>query len=215
MYESIGDVLIRREPELESGGVGLEADVRGSRERGARLEEEGEGELVGNDGAAEHEGEEGGSAEAEGVDRGGGVGADEGVGEEGVERDGGAEEGGDEGIEQRGRGGGGGGEEPGEDERVGVEAGLEEEGDRLEEGRGRRGGREEAEAMLLGRARRGRREARSRREGDWRRHLLEHMARRGRAARFWSFGPFRIRFRKSAHSSLGYYSTPVSDAIRV
>lgn len=95
MYQCIGYVVICREAELECGGVGLEADVGGPRERGARLEEKGEGKLVGGDGGAEHEREEGRGAAARGGERGGDVGADEGVDEEGVQREGGAEEGGD------------------------------------------------------------------------------------------------------------------------
>lgn len=139
MYESIGNILIGGEPELESGGVGLEPNARGARERGARLEEEREGEFVGQHGAAEHEREEGGGAEAGGRERGGGVRADESVDEERVHGYGGPEERGNEGLEQRGRRGGGGREEPGEDEWVGVEAGFEEEGEGLQDG-GRRGG---------------------------------------------------------------------------
>jgi len=138
VYESIGYVLIGGEPELESGGVGLEPNARGARERGARLEEEGEGEFVRQHRAAEHEREEGGGAEAGRMERGGGVRADESVDEEGVDRDGGTEERGDEGLEQRGSRGGGGREEPGKNKRIGVQAGLEEEGEGLEDG-GRRG----------------------------------------------------------------------------
>lgn len=188
MYESIGGVLVGGEAELESGGVGLEPDARGARERGARLEEEGEGEFVRQHSAAEHEREEGGGAEAGGSERGGGVRADEGVDEEGVDRDGGTEERGDEGLEQRGRRAGGGREEPCEDERVGVQAGLEEEGEGLEDG-GRRGGaRQKMEAVLLRQPRRGWRVLRRRHCGEtaasqmpwerrWkeRRHLVERM----------------------------------------
>lgn len=91
MYESIGNILIGGEPELESGGVRLEPNARESRERGARLEEEGEGEFVRQHGAPEHEREEGGGAEAGGRERGGGVRADESVDEERVDGDGGPE----------------------------------------------------------------------------------------------------------------------------